>query len=117
MSREVGPGAKRWGETVGFGSHLQGNYRRESSCLLIVAVVVDEAAIRDDLALSLGQRTGGDRELGDGAVRLDSVSREACLVLQNSLADARDKDVVAQLEDSGFSTRKGVMPQLMQLER
>ena len=69
------------------------------SILLVVAVVVDEAAVGNDLALRLGQGTRGDRELSDRAVCLDDVSGEAGLIFQYSLPQTGDEDVIAQSKD------------------
>ena len=72
--------------------------RNQECALLIAAVVVDQAAVCDDLALRLGQIAGGDGESGDGAVRLHGVGIEDSVIGQNMGPDAGDEDVIAQVK-------------------
>jgi hypothetical protein len=64
--------------------------------LLIVAIVVDEAAVGDDPALGVGQRADRALKFGDGAVGLHSIGGDVVVLLEDRLAETGDEDVIAQ---------------------
>ena len=53
--------------------------RNRMSCL-VAAVVVDQAAVGDGLALSLGKEAGGDLELGNGFIGLYRIGIEQSII-------------------------------------
>ena len=83
----------------------------------VIFVVVDQAAIGQNLALGIGQGTKLYGELLHTAIGLNSHGGHGIGSFQQSLAHAGQVDAVAQFKHAGSSTRKGNMPQLMQLER
>ena len=62
---------------------------------LVVAVVVDQAAVCDDLAFSVCQCSNRAFEWRYCAVFLDDVCINVIVLFKDGLADAWDKDVVA----------------------
>ena len=81
-----------WTNPQGFRRKKKGKQFQDG--LLVVPVVVDEAAVGDNLALGIGQRADRALKLGDGSVVLHGVSGDVVVLFQDCLAETGDEDVI-----------------------
>ena len=70
---------------------------------LVILVIIDQAAVRQDPALCVGHRAELDGELHQTAVRLDGHGVQLVRGLQQGLADAGQVDVIAVVQRAGVS--------------
>ena len=70
----------------------------QSSFSLVILVIIDQAAVRQDLPLGIGHSAEADRKANYAAVRLYGHGVQLVRGLQQSLANAGQVDVITVVQ-------------------